>query len=234
MKTYNKKLVLVTIIILVSFSFIMSINVFNNSNKIEDKKIILIDPGHGGMDGGAVAKDGTLEKEINLNISKILRDELQKKGYKVLVTREDDRGLYSEDKGKKTRQKKIEDLNKRCEIKKTSKCDMFMSIHLNMFDQTQYYGAQVWYSNNEDSKKLANILQNNLIEELDKNNKRKEKPAKNSYKILRNNDDMPSVIIECGFLSNPRELDKLKDIEYQKKISKAIIKSVDDYFNDEK
>ncbi|WP_251860746.1 N-acetylmuramoyl-L-alanine amidase CwlD [Clostridium sp. Marseille-Q2269] len=234
MKTYNKKLILVTIIILVSFSFIMSINVFNNSNKIEDKKIILIDPGHGGMDGGAVAKDGTLEKEINLNISKILRDELQKKGYKVLMTREDDRGLYSEDKGKKIRQKKIEDLNKRCEIKKTSKCDMFMSIHLNMFDQTQYYGAQVWYSNNEDSKKLANILQNNLIEELDKNNERKEKPAKNSYKILRNNDDMPSVIIECGFLSNPRELDKLKDIEYQKKISKAIIKSVDDYFNDEK
>ncbi|AVP64359.1 MULTISPECIES: N-acetylmuramoyl-L-alanine amidase CwlD [Clostridium] len=232
MKIYNKKLVLATLIIFISLGFIIKINAFSSSNSIKEKKIILIDPGHGGMDGGAVAKDGTLEKDINLDISKILKKNLKKEGYKVVMTREDDSGLYSEDKGKRIRQKKIEDLNKRCEIKKTSECDMFISIHLNMFDQSKYYGAQVWYSNNEDSKKFAHILQNNLREQLDENNKRKEKAAKNSYKILRNNDEMPSVIVECGFLSNSMELDKLKSTDYQEKISKVIAKSVNDYFND--
>ena len=199
MKIYNRKLILTTLIIFISFSFIIKVNVFNNLNSVNEKKIILIDPGHGGMDGGAVAKDGTLEKDINLDISKILKNQLKKEGYKVIMTREDDRGLYSEGKGKKIRRKKIEDLNKRCELKKTSNCDMFISIHLNMFEQSQYYGAQVWYSNNEDSKRFAHILQNNLREELDENNKRKEKAAKNNYKILRDNDEMPSVIVECGF-----------------------------------
>ncbi|KEI94848.1 N-acetylmuramoyl-L-alanine amidase CwlD [Clostridium botulinum] len=232
MKIYNKKLVLTTIIIFISLGFIIRINIFSNSNSVKGKKIILIDPGHGGMDGGAVARDGTLEKDVNLDISKILKKNLKKEGYKVVMTREDDSGLYSEDKGKKVRQKKIEDLNKRCELKRTTKCNMFISIHLNMFDQSQYYGAQVWYSNNEDSKRLAHILQNNLREELDENNKRKEKAAKNSYKILRNNDEMPSVIVECGFLSNSMELEKLKSTDYQEKISKAIVKSVGDYFND--
>ncbi len=232
MKIYNKKLVLTTLIIFISLGFIIRINIFSNSNNVKGKKIILIDPGHGGMDGGAVARDGTLEKDVNLEISKILKKNLKKEGYKVLMTREDDSGLYSEDKGKRVRQKKIEDLNKRCELKRTTKCDMFISIHLNMFDQSQYYGAQVWYSNNEDSKRLAHILQNNLREELDENNKRKEKAAKNSYKILRNNDEMPSVIVECGFLSNSMELEKLKSTDYQEKISKAIVKSVGDYFND--
>ncbi|ABS34210.1 N-acetylmuramoyl-L-alanine amidase CwlD [Clostridium botulinum] len=232
MKIYNKKLVLTTIIIFISLGFIIRINIFSNSNSVKGKKIILIDPGHGGMDGGAVARDGTLEKDVNLEISKILKKNLKKEGYKVVMTREDDSGLYSEDKGKRVRQKKIEDLNKRCELKRTTKCDMFISIHLNMFDQSQYYGAQVWYSNNEDSKRLAHILQNNLREELDENNKRKEKVAKNSYKILRNNDEMPSVIVECGFLSNSMELEKLKSTDYQEKISKAIVKSVGDYFND--
>ncbi|NFM26886.1 N-acetylmuramoyl-L-alanine amidase CwlD [Clostridium botulinum] len=232
MKIYNKKLVLATLIIFISLGFIIRIHVFSNSNSVREKKIILIDPGQVGMDGGAIAKDGTLEKDINLEISKILNENLKKEGYKVVMTREDDSGLYSEDKGKTVRQKKIEDLNKRCELKRTSKCDMFISIHLNMFEQSQYYGAQVWYSNNEDSKRLANILQNNLREELDENNKRKEKAAKNSYKILRNNDEMPAVIVECGFLSNSMELEKLKSKDYQEKISKAVVRSVGDYFND--
>ncbi|MCR1934479.1 N-acetylmuramoyl-L-alanine amidase CwlD [Clostridium tepidum] len=232
MKIYNRKLILTTLIIFISFSFIIKVNVFNNLNSVNEKKIILIDPGHGGMDGGAVAKDGTLEKDINLDISKILKNQLKKEGYKVIMTREDDRGLYSEGKGKKIRRKKIEDLNKRCELKKTSNCDMFISIHLNMFEQSQYYGAQVWYSNNEDSKRFAHILQNNLREELDENNKRKEKAAKNNYKILRDNDEMPSVIVECGFLSNSMELERLKNKDYQQNISKAIVKSVNEYFDD--
>ncbi len=106
MKIYNKKLVLATLIIFISLGFIIKINAFSSSNSIKEKKIILIDPGHGGMDGGALAKDGTLEKDINLDISKILKKNLKKEGYKVVMTREDDSGLYSEDKGKRIRQKK--------------------------------------------------------------------------------------------------------------------------------
>ncbi|NEZ46654.1 N-acetylmuramoyl-L-alanine amidase CwlD [Clostridium niameyense] len=232
MKLYNKKLISAFCIIVISLGSILTINIFNTKQTFKDskKKIILIDPGHGGMDGGAVAKDGTLEKDINLSISKVLKKDLAKEKYNVIMTREEDKGLYDETKNTKVRSKKIEDLNNRCKLKGSTNCDMFISIHLNMFPQTQYYGAQVWYSNNEKSKEFANILQNNLKEELDSNNKRKEKPAKNSYKILRCNDDMPSVIIECGFLSNLQEREKLKDTEYQKKISKAIVKSVNMYF----
>ena len=96
-------------------------------------------------------------------------------GYKVVMTREEDKGLY-EDEGR-IRKKKIEDLNNRCKIKENSKCDMFISIHLNAFPESKYYGAQVWYSRNKDSQKLANIIQGNLKEYLDSSNNRQEKPA---------------------------------------------------------
>lgn len=93
-------------IIFLSFSFMLTVNVFSNEKVTNEKKIILIDPGHGGMDSGAVGKDGTLEKEINLDISKMLKEKLKKEGYEVIMTREEDEGLYSEGKGKKIRQKK--------------------------------------------------------------------------------------------------------------------------------
>ena len=232
MKKNDAKLIKTLVVIFLCIGFIIGVNIFNTTEtfKSNDEKIILIDPGHGGMDGGAIAKDGTLEKNINLSISKILKKDLKKGKYKVKMTREKDKGLYSENKKSRIRSKKIEDLNKRCELKKSTNCDMFLSIHLNMFPQSKYHGAQVWYSNNEESKKLAKLLQDNLREDLDKNNNRKEKSAGNSYKILRSNDSIPSVIIECGFLSNVTEREKLKDKEYQKKISKSIVKSINEYF----
>lgn len=192
------------------------------------KKVILIDPGHGGIDGGASLRDGTLEKDINLKISLKLKHELEKK-YTVVLTRSEDKGLYTE-KSKTVRKKKDEDLNNRCKMKKSSKCDVFMSIHLNMFPQSQYHGAQVWYANNDESKALAAILQNNLREDLDKKNKRKEKVSINDYRVLRDSGDVPSVIVECGFLSNPEEAAKLKDDDYQIKLSKSIEKSLDEFF----
>ncbi|WP_125153953.1 N-acetylmuramoyl-L-alanine amidase CwlD [Clostridium rectalis] len=202
----------------------------NSTSEKYERKVILIDPGHGGMDGGAVSKNGTVEKNINLNISLKLKKQLESCGMKVIMTREEDKGLYS-DNGT-VRQKKVEDLKNRCNMKKESKCDMFISIHLNMFPQSQYYGAQVWYSNREDSKKLANIIQSNMKMDLDEKNKRVEKPAKNDYRIFRENNDMPSVLVECGFLSNATEEAKLKDSEYQEKVAKSISKSVKQYFKD--
>ncbi len=200
----------------------------SENNDSNNKYIILLDPGHGGMDGGAVSKNGTVEKGINLSISKKLKQELEKSGYTVLMTREEDIGLYSQ-KGT-VKSKKVEDLNNRCKMKKDTSCHMFISIHLNMFPQSKYYGAQVWYSGYEESKKFAEILQETLRENLDTDNHRKAKPASDSYKILRDGYKAPSVIVECGFLSNEQEEKNLKSEEYQQKIAEAIAKAVNKYY----
>jgi N-acetylmuramoyl-L-alanine amidase len=144
------------------------------------------------------------------------------------MTREEDIGLYKDD--GRIRKKKIEDLSNRCKMKKDFNCDMFISIHLNIFPESKYYGAQVWYSRNKDSQRFANIIQGNFKKDLDSSNNRQEKPALDSYKVLRCNDDMPSVIIECGFLSNINEEEKLKNGEYQSKIVDSIEKSINSYY----
>ncbi|MFL0196137.1 N-acetylmuramoyl-L-alanine amidase CwlD [Clostridium sp. WILCCON 0269] len=224
--------VLLTLIFIFTLDIIympfgISSNIVKASQK--DDIIILLDPGHGGIDSGAVSKDGIMEKEINLKISNKLKDKLSKRGYKVFMTRYEDQGLYT-DEGK-IRKKKVEDLNNRCKLKEDSKCHMFISIHLNMFPQSKYYGAQVWYSKNENSKKLAGILQKNLVSDLDKNNNRKEKAAFDSYKVLRCKDNMPSILVECGFLSNTEEKDKLMKDEYQDKIAECIVRSINEYYS---
>lgn len=235
MKYRNHKLVLSLFVIIIAFSSMIYINSFvskgvnSKTFKENGKKIILIDPGHGGLDGGAVSKNGTVEKDITLKISLKLRDKLKKHGYNIVMTREEDKGLYTAD--GTIRKKKIEDLNNRCKMKKESNCNLFVSIHLNMFPQSQYYGSQVWYSKNGESRRLAKLIQDNLKKDLDDGNKRVEKPALNSYKILRCYDIVPSVIVESGFLSNPTEESKLKDDKYQDKIAESIAKSIDMYFN---
>lgn len=233
----NRKLITIILVIFlgmvsvfyanIKFSTPAAKNKFHNNDS--KYKVILLDPGHGGVDGGAVSKSGIMEKDINLKISLKLRDKLTKEGYKVLMTREEDKGLY-EDEGR-IRKKKIEDLNNRCKIKEQSNCDMFISIHLNAFPESKYYGAQVWYSRNRDSQKLARIIQENFKNDLDSSNNRHEKSALDSYKVLRVNDDMPSVLVECGFLSNAIEEEKLNSDEYQSKIADCITKSIKSYYN---
>lgn len=213
---------------LLSILFFSPHVIFANTMENAKDKIILIDPGHGGMDGGAVSKNGTLEKDINLLISLKVKGSLEKAGYKVFITREEDKGLY-ENKGT-VRNKKNQDLTNRCKMKKETNCDMFISIHLNMFPQSKYSGAQVWYSRDIESKIFARILQKNMVEDLDPQNNRIEKPALDQYKILRDGYDKPAVIIECGFLSNEQEEAKLKTEEYQQKIAETITKSVKEYY----
>lgn len=221
--------------ILPIFIFTLSIllineNVFavNNINETKNQKIILIDPGHGGIDGGAKSKDGTVEKDINLAISLKLKECLEKKGYKVEMTREVDSGLYK--KGKTVREKKQEDLANRVKKKEETKCDLFISIHQNMFPQNKCKGAQVWYAANEKSKCLAEILQKSFKENIDGNNNRLAKPAGDQYRILRDKHEGASVIMECGFLSNSEELALLKSEEYQAKLADSITKSIGEYY----
>ena len=192
-----------------------------NSDENNTKSIILIDPGHGGIDGGARSKNGTIEKDINLLIATKLKKELEDAGYTVNMTREEDLQLDS---------KKVKDLNARCQMKKDTKCDVFISIHQNIFPQTSCFGAQVWYASNDNSKLLADEIQNSIKETVDDKNKRIPKAAKEQYRILRDGYDGACVLVECGFLSNYEEEQKLKSDEHQDKIVKGIIDGVNKYF----
>lgn len=193
----------------------------------KDTELILLDPGHGGFDGGAEV-NGIKEKEINLSIGLVLKEELVKSGYRVAMTREKDEAVKLDKSKHKTR--KSEDLEARCKMKDESNCSMFISIHMNTFSESKYSGAQVWYSKNQESKIFASIIQKNFKEKIDSDNNRVEKAAMDSYKVLRCSDGIPAVIVECGFLSNPQEREKLNDECYQKKISETIAKAVNEYY----
>lgn len=195
----------------------------------DSEKIILIDPGHGGMDGGAKGNDGTLEKDINLAISLKLKSALEEKGYKVEMTRETDVDLHT--KGETVREKKRDDLANRVKMKEETKCSAFISIHQNMFPQSSCKGAQVWYAADENSKVLGEALQESFKINLDENNHRVAKQAKEEYRILRNNKNCAAVIAECGFLSNPDELQLLKSEDYQNKIVDSLVQGIEKYFS---
>ena len=215
---YIRALTLLCITIML---FSLPTTVFAESN--QDKHIILIDPGHGGIDGGAKSKSGTIEKDINLDISLKLRDYLLEKGYEVHMTREEDKELDT---------KKVNDLTQRCKLKKETNCDIFISIHQNMFQQSSCFGAQVWYSDNENSRLLVESIQESMKSIIQDNNKRISKAAKNQYKILRDNYEGASIIVECGFLSNNEEEQRLKDANHQGKIVEGIVLGIEKYFED--
>lgn len=187
------------------------------------KGIILIDAGHGGSDGGANGKSGTVEKDINLEISKKLKDKLVDEGYSVFLTREEDTSLANT---------KVADLDARCKMKKETNCDVFISIHQNKFESEKCFGAQVWYADNEKSNTIAGLIQESLKEKTEDNNKRVAKAAKKQYRILRDGYDGACVIVECGFLSNYNEEQKLKTDEHQLKLIDGIVCGVNKYFEE--
>ncbi|SNS40012.1 N-acetylmuramoyl-L-alanine amidase [Anaerovirgula multivorans] len=192
-------------------------------------KVIVLDPGHGGVDPGAVSKNGVKEKDINLEIAEYLREYLEQSGAVVIMTRTEDVGLYSS--GGSLRQKKNEDLRRRKEIVQKSGGDIFITIHLNSFQQTQYYGAQTFYpKDNSIGKPLAEKIQAELVNTLDKNNKRVALAKEGVYVIKGL--DIPTVLVECGFLSNPNEEKLLKTSNYQKKIAWAIYVGIQKYFSE--
>ena len=193
-------------------------------------KVIMLDAGHGGIDPGALNEDkDILEKDINLQITLKLRELLEASGCLVLLTREEDVSLYEEGVDKTIRQKYNENLKNRKKLIKESGVDAFISIHLNKFEQSKYYGAQTFYpEGQDDSKLLSKFIQEELKRVVDKSNQREVKPSKDIY-LLKDN-EIPSVLIECGFLSNEKETDLLNDEKYQEKIAWAIYAGMQKYF----
>lgn len=196
--------------------------------------VIMIDPGHGGMDGGAVGVDNIVEKNINLNISLYLRDLFTLNGYKVIMTREEDVSIH-DPKVTGIKNQKTSDLKNRLKLmqKYESNC-IFLSIHQNKFEQSKYHGAQVFYSaNNPLSEQLAKTLQAGITADLQPDNTRVCKESGEELFLLYNAKN-PAVLIECGFLSNPEEARQLITTEYQQKMAFSIFKATVAYLNAEK
>ena len=187
----------------------------------QDEYQLLLDAGHGGLDGGAVSPNGVSEAEINLAITLKTQALLRFVGISGDLTRTDGQSLnYNPDAS--ARENKNADLNARLALSKERPELDFLSIHLNKFEQEKYYGAQVFYSpNTERSKQLAQCLQDNLRLVLDKDNDRRIKLAPDSVMLMKNINS-PAVTIECGFLSNAREEALLQQDTYQTKIAIAI------------
>ena len=191
---------------------------------------IIIDAGHGGEDGGAVGKNGALEKELNLSISEKLHDLLSTAGYKVVMTRDTDILLYDKNVDYKGRKKEL-DLAKRVEIANSYENAVFISIHMNSFPDSKYSGLQVYYSkNHQDSSELATNIQAMVHDDLQKSNNRQIKPAGRNIFVL-DRITIPAVLIECGFISNPDECQALSEEEYQKKLSLTIFSAVVKYID---
>lgn len=190
---------------------------------------VLIDAGHGGDDGGAVASDGTIEKHINLEISLILRDIMRVCGVNTIMTREEDISLH--DNGADSiREKKVSDMRNRLTM--YNQADAVISIHQNHFDQSKYCGTQVFYSaNHKDSKRLAEAIKHAVTDSLQPDNHRELKMATNGIYLLHHTKAV-CVLVECGFLSNPSERELLKDNTYRQQFSIAVTMGYLNYFSE--
>lgn len=220
----QKKLELAGLILLiVVFALIgKNLKALVASEKLEVRTghTIVIDPGHGGEDPGKVGINGELEKDINLQIAMKVRDLLADAGIQVIMTREDDRMLA----GENSSSKKTADLKERIRIIDEAKADFVVSIHQNSYTSSDVHGAQVfYYSHSEEGKRAAEIMQNALLA-VEAENHRSAK-ANDSYYLLTRTKS-PVIIVECGFLSNLDEAEKLIDEEYQTEISNAIVNGI--------
>lgn len=190
------------------------------------KPVVVIDSGHGGNDPGKVGVDGSLEKEINLEIAMRLKQYLELEDIEVVMTRETDTGLYQEaDISKKTA-----DMRNRCQLINDAKPDVVVSIHQNSYHEEYVSGGQVfYYQDSMKGKKLAEILQERFSYVLGTENRRLAKANGNYYLLLHVKS--PIVIVECGFLSNWKEAALLQQEEYQDRLAWTIHMGIMEYLN---
>ena len=225
----------IRIAILSVFAIILAVAMFND--KREDVptvslpvsgKTIVIDAGHGKPDEGAQSSRGTTEAETNLKIALKLQNLLEQSGSSVVLTRSDENAIYDLD-AKTLKEKKISDIHNRVKIGNESSADIFVSIHLNKIPQSQYDGWQTFYkSGNEQGKKLSESIQVSLNESIEKENKRVAKTIDNVYIVKHV--EIPTTIVECGFLSNPEEEKKLLEDDYQNRLAWGIYNGIINYF----
>lgn len=234
----SKKKVIYSVSIVLGLFFVLGILQVSDLSKnvqtsadgkaINEMKVI-IDPGHGGVDGGAVAGDSTLEKDINLQIALKLNELLRMSGAETIMTRKTDISIH--DKSATTiRAKKVSDIHNRFRIIESNPEYIFVSIHQNTFSDSKYKGAQLFHSpNNAESVELAKAIQYSLSSRLQKDNEREIKKCTTDVFLIYHAQST-AVLCECGFMSNREELENLKNPDYQKQIAFCIYSGILDYY----
>lgn len=186
-----------------------------SEGKTEGKQVVILDAGHGGSDPGKIGINKALEKDLNLQIAKKVKSLLEKQGITVVMTREDEKGLGGS---------KAEDLKKRVEIINETKPDLAVSIHQNSYTSEGIHGAQVfYYSHSTEGEKAAKVMQESLLTAIPDNTRQAK--ANDTYYMLKKT-KVPVIIVECGFLSNSQEAEKLVTDEYQNTMADAICEGI--------
>ena len=188
---------------------------------------VIVDAGHGGIDGGATSCTGVLESTLNLEIALRLNELLKLLGMDTVMIRTTDTSIFTE--GNTIAAQKVSDLKERVRIVNSTQNAILVSIHQNTFSDSRYHGAQVFYAATEGSRDLAQKMQAAFTTSINPGSNRKSKPAKGVY--LMEQIETPGVLIECGFLSNPEEESKLRNETYQKLICCVIASSISSNFN---
>lgn len=219
----HRKIELVILLLLLAGLITVSRNLEKqvSGNQVKKgKNTVVIDSGHGGNDPGKIGINDAKEKDINLQIAQRVKALLEEKGVKVVMTREDDSTLAKET----DTNKKVQDMKARVELINNTVPDIAVSIHQNSYQDASIHGAQVfYYTHSDEGKKAATIMQKKLFA-VDKDNHRQAKED-NTYYLLKRT-EVPTIIVECGFLSNPEEADKLVTEDYQQQIAEAIAQGI--------
>jgi N-acetylmuramoyl-L-alanine amidase len=236
----KKKFLFIEISLIIGITF-TSLTTLGNSNQNENNTVtvssvpvsqhtVVLDAGHGSPDEGAENSDGLTEAETNLKIVLKLQKILEASNCNVILTRSDENGIYDLD-SKSLKEMKVSDMKNRVKIGNNSNADIFISIHLNKISIGSCYGWQTFYKKgSEEGKNLSNLIQTNLNQTIQIENKRK--PQEISGKYIIENVEIPTVIVECGFISNEEEANKLQQDEYQEKIAWGIYTGISDYFSE--
>lgn len=219
-------LLLVCFYLLSRQAAVISVNQTERGTQKAASPLILVDAGHGGSDPGMIGVGGLEEKGINLSISLLLRDTLEKSRYSVIMTREEDKGLYDSS----AANKKAQDMQRRIAMIREHMPVLSVSIHQNSYHDAGVHGPQVfYYESSVEGKKLAEAVQSSLNDLLEVDRPRKVKGNTSYYLLKRSSGTL--VIVECGFLTNPEEAQKLQTKEYQEKVAAAVSEGIRTYLN---
>lgn len=219
-------LLLVCFYLLSRQAAVISVNQTERGAQKAAGPLILVDAGHGGSDPGMIGVGGLEEKGINLSISLFLRDTLEKSGYSVIMTREEDKGLYDSS----AANKKAQDMQRRIAMIREYAPVLSVSIHQNSYQDEGVHGPQVfYYESSVEGKKLAEAVQSSLNNQLEVDRPREVKGNTSYYLLKRSSGTL--VIVECGFLTNPEEAQKLQTKEYQEKVAAAVSEGIRTYLN---
>ena len=227
-KRFLPQLVIIFVLCVLSGVGIVKENIVSTAARTNNAPKIIIDAGHGGFDGGAVAQDGTNEKDINLQIATRVCEHLSLQGFEVLMTRTTDSGTENNPDDSIRRRKKS-DLQNRLKMMEDNPDAIYVSIHLNKFTTSAANGAQVFYTKKfDEARVLGDCIQQSIVYFIQPENSRVIKQGTDSTYLLKNA-AVPAVIVECGFLSNKAELERLKTNEYQSQLAFSVAMGICDY-----